>query len=156
MEEKAKTKVKDTLLIIMLKDKEGGVITGEAAESVLYGDNEHYIDGVYSVKNDDGGFTTFVKLTAGKNRVVEDWQFDAVYDYYDESVLEERIDTFAEVEESSDPAWEVSFTFTEEEFDFKLEKRLNGILQLHKEEIAAVFAEIEDKKNDYEEQEKQL
>jgi len=142
--------MKDTNIIIMLKDKDTGEMTEEAMNCSIYGDYEHYIDGAYAVKNDDGDFTTHIKLTVGKERTVENWQFDAIYDYYDESALENLVESFKEVEDVSDPMWEVSFTFSPDKFEFILEKRINGILDAHKAEIEAVFDGIEEHKAEYE------
>ncbi|MDE6357263.1 MAG: hypothetical protein K2L15_01590, partial [Eubacteriales bacterium] len=87
----------------------------------------------------------YLKITTKED--VQDWEYNAIYDYYDTSIFEGiALDTI-ENEEEYNPTWEVILKYIDDEFE--LEKIINKVLFLHKKELDEVFSIISNKKGEY-------
>ena len=132
----------ETIIVIMLKDKSTGFLEKELASLDLT-ENVGYIVNIFAA-DEDGGRKLHIKLST--ERDVEDWEYSAIYDYYD-------IDCFngiAEVIDADDdfnPVWEVVIDYIDE--TNALEERVAEILKVHKNEIEEVFETIKDKEAEY-------
>ena len=88
-----------------------------------------------------------------------DWEYNAIYDYYDAGIFDDTGVAIAEIEDETEdlaegldtdnPAWVVSFPYTEGLGESKLADKIIGILNLHAREIAAVLEDIKDAEGDY-------
>ncbi len=134
--------MEDTLIVIMLKDPQTGFLDKEIA-SFKITENESLIYNTYAAE-ENGAYWVHIKITC--DRELEDWEFEAVYDYYDaESILNE-VETIEECDDCYNPTWDVKFKFDE---STDLEKKINDILDIHKKELESVYKIISDKRNEY-------
>ncbi len=133
-------------LVIMLMEKnlESGFLEKEVGSYTVekYGE---LIDKIFLVKDNDKEIV-HIRVTVDKD--VEDWEYSAIYDEYSPQALEQFILTFDELEDTYNPIWELSFEFLDNQS--LMEKKINNILSTHKKELDKVWANIADKKSDYE------
>lgn len=135
--------MEETVLVIMQKDPATGFLEKELG-SYAIGDGEALIYNTYALETETG-FQVYLKLTV--DREVEDWEFNAIYDYYDEGTLLPEITSIEEDAEAYDPTWIVSFPFLDSVP--AMEEKLKTILALHKQELDSVYEAIADQKDAY-------
>ncbi|MCL2873679.1 MAG: hypothetical protein FWE29_01980 [Defluviitaleaceae bacterium] len=142
MDEKVIHSVDTDAVIIMLKDKPDGLFTSELG---VYRTEEYkeYVSGVFAIEK-DAGYDIFLKLTT--ERDVKDWEFDAIYDYYDElTILTEALDV-SEIQDCHNPTWEVKFFVPGNSY---IQDKLSSVLKLHFLELQSVYEAIIDLSEDY-------
>ncbi|WFD09351.1 DUF6762 family protein [Tepidibacter hydrothermalis] len=130
-------------LILMQKNKETLEIEKEIG-SYTIGSNLDLINGIYMTCEDEKNIV-HLKLTTEKD--VEDWEFSAILDYYDDEVLNELILSVKEIEDAYNPTWEVDFEFVDSQDG--MQSKIESILDKHKKELDEVYAEIKDKEEEY-------
>jgi len=133
-------------MVVMLMEKEvdSGFLVKEIGSYTVEQHGE-LIDGIFSIREEQKE-VVHLRLTVGKD--VEDWEFSAIYDEYNPGVLEQHILSFDELDESYNPTWKITFDFIENQNT--MERMLNTILEIHKQELDRVYGEIIDKKSYYE------
>lgn len=134
----------ETVIVIMLKDSQTGFLEKELGCYALQ-ENEELIYNTYAAANEHGGFTVYIKLTV--ERDVSDWEYNAIFDYYDTEALLPLVDTVRLDTEQYNPTWLVSFPFVDN--IQAMEEKLCAILLAHKQELVSVYEAIADKKDDY-------
>ena len=133
--------MEETVIVIMLKDAETGFLEKElGAYSVS--ENGELIFNIYA-EGEEKKVT--MRLTC--DRELQDWEYDAVYDYYDTETVGALVDSIEEEDGHYDPVWVVTFPFAEEQD--VMEEKLTAILGAHKEELLSVYEAIKDKEDDY-------
>ena len=136
--------MEETVIVIMLKDAEIGFLEKElGAYSVS--ENGELIFNIYA-EGEEKKVT--MRLTC--DRELQDWEYDAVYDYYDTETVGALVDSIEEEDGHYDPVWVVTFPFAEEQD--VMEEKLTAILGAHKEELLSVYEAIKDKEDDYREE----
>ena len=125
--------MEETTIVIMLKDEETGFLDKELG-SYSVPERAELIWSIYVKSNE-------VVLRLSCNRELEDWEYEAVFDYYDTEPVGALVDTIIEEEGHCDPVWIVGFPFIEDQ-----------ILQAHEKELCSVFDAIKDKEDDYREE----
>lgn len=133
----------DTLIVIMLKDSSTGFLEKELG-SYCVGEYENLIVNAYALECDKK-YKVYIKVSV--DRDVEDWEFDAIYDYYDDTAIREIVTSIEEVEDCYNPTWEITFDFIES--NQHMEDRLKQILKYHHDELYDVYTVIEQKKEEY-------
>lgn len=133
----------DSAIVIMLRDKETGFLEKEMGFCTVEKD-EVLIDAIYAEEK-DGNYKIIMKLTCDKE--ISDWEYEAIYDYYDTEVLLEKAASVEEETEVYNPTWKVCFDFIED--SQQLNEKINSLLKLHKKELESVYEAIADKKDDY-------
>ena len=136
----------ETQLVIMLRDKASGFLEKEYAAISLaeLGEFEALLVNVYAER--EGGETLIhVKLSTARD--VEDWQFSAVFDYYDEDVFAGLAEV-REVEDVFNPTWELVFA-APAGTSAELAAKVKGLLEIHSRELADVFEAIAGKESEY-------
>ena len=135
----------ETLIVIMEKNKETGFLEKELGSYAVSEDLQVYLYNTYADLREDGSYSVFMKLTCPNE--VEDWEYSAIFDYYDIETLSPFVSSIEEDEDNFNPTWIVSFEFSE---DVSLtEERIAQILSAHKKELDSVFETIADKKDEY-------
>ena len=134
----------ETVIVIMLKDAETGFLEKELGAYSLP-ENSGLIFNVYAEGEEN---TVVLRLTCDKE--LQDWEYDAVYDYYDPETVGSLVDSIEEEDGHFDPGWVVRFSFAEEQD--VMEEKLADILQAHQEELLSVYEAIKDKEDDYREE----
>jgi len=135
--------MRDTVIVIMSKNKETGFLEKEIGNYTV-AENDHFIVNAYALE-ELGGYKIHIKISVDKE--VEDWEFDAIYDYYDDEALKTLVTEIIEVEECYDPTWEVVFDFIDSQE--AMESKIAAILECHKNELLDVFEVIKEKKSEY-------
>jgi hypothetical protein len=136
--------MEDTVIVIMMKDAETGFLEKELGAYTL-AENSGLIFNIYAEGEDH---TVVLRLTCDKE--LQDWEYDAVYDYYDTETVGALVDVIEEEDGHYDPVWVVRFPFAEEQD--VMEQKLTDILEKHQEELLSVYEAIKDKEDDYREE----
>lgn len=136
--------MEETVIVIMLKDAETGFLEKELGAYSI-SENGELIFNIYAEGEEK---KVVLRLTC--ERELQDWEYDAVYDYYDTETVGALVDSMEEEDGHYDPVWMVTFPFAEEQ-DI-MEQKLTEILEAHKEELLSVYEAIKDKEDDYREE----
>lgn len=136
----------DTIIVIMQKNNKTGLFEKELIS--LYINNEQYILNIYAMENEENKLNIYINLTTEKD--VEDWEYNAIYDYYDKEIFE-KFDLQINEKEEFNPTWELIIKYPEKEEDLK--DILNEIILIHKNEINEIYSIISTKKGEYENEE---
>ena len=134
----------ETVIVIMQKDAETGFLEKELGAYTLP-ENSGLIFNIYAEGEDK---TVVLRLSC--DRELQDWEYDAVYDYYDPETVGALVDSVEEEDGHFDPVWVVRFPFAEEQD--VMEQKLEDILSAHMEELLSVYEAIKDKEDDYREE----
>lgn len=133
--------MEETVIVIMLKDAETGFLEKELGAYSI-SENGEMIFNIYAEGEEK---KVVMRLTC--ERELQDWEYDAVYDYYDTETVGTLVDSMEEEDGHYDPVWVVTFPFAEEQD--VMEQKLTDILDAHKEELLSVYEAIKDKEDDY-------
>ena len=135
----------DTFIVIMLKDNETGFLEKELG---CYAVEDSYglIYNTYAVE-ENGEINVYMRLPC--ERDVEDWEYDAIFDYYDTDTVLEAVSSVCEEDGEYNPMWIVKFEFSED--TELMESKIKKLLDLHKKELDSVYETIADKKDEYSE-----
>jgi hypothetical protein len=126
-------------LVLMEKDKDTGMLTKELA-SYEVNEGAEYITKMYYSEDE-------VYVFFDTQRDVEEWEYSAVYDLFNEEVFIENKYDIEFVDEEYNPTWRVKFEYME---DFQLMKdKLNELCGLISEEMELVFEKIKGKEEEY-------
>jgi len=136
--------MEETVIVIMLKDSKTGFLDKELGCYKIDHD-ENFIYNTFAVEKCDGTYEVVMKLTC--DRDVEDWEFEAIYDYYDNGTLEPFVTSITEEEDCFNPTWSVTFDFIDNTEE--MEEKISQILTLHVQEIKSVYEAIADKRDEY-------
>ena len=136
--------MEDTVIVIMLKDAETGFLEKEMGAYSLP-ENGSLIFNIYA---ENEGKDVVLRLSC--DRELQDWEYDAVYYYYDTETVGALVESIEEEDGHYDPVWVVRFPFAEEQD--VMEEKLADILNAHMEELLSVYEAIKDKEDDYREE----
>lgn len=134
----------ETIVVIMLKDNKTGFLDKELC-SLTLDENEEYILTVFVTEEADGTMLLHLRLTT--ERDVEDWEYDAIYDYYDSERFAGKADKVLEIDDYYNPAWELVLKYDDE--PEKVEQTVTELLKLHRTELEDVYNVIADKESEY-------
>jgi hypothetical protein len=123
----------------MEKDKETGMLAKELG-SYQVSEGAEYIVKMYCVNNE-------VSVFFDTNKDVEEWEYSAIYDLFDEAVFENRGYSIEFQDDEFNPTWIVKFAYVDD-YDTMKEK-INELCELIFEEMKKAFKEIEGKEEEY-------
>ncbi len=136
--------------ILLMKKDQDNIITEEIA-TLDMGLEAEYINSLFVTPN---GETEQLNIQLTTRAGVEDWEYTAIFDYYEEDKVAEGIKQIVKndvqisvCEDEFNPAWEYSFPMVDD--IEKLEALLKEIIQVHKDELQDVLLEIKDKESEY-------
>lgn len=133
----------ETVIVLMLKNTLTGFLDKEIGFLKIL-ENEDFITNTF-VQEENGKF--FVHLKLSTSRDVEEWEFSAIYDYYDLDCFGNQIIEIKEDEDCFNPTWEIIMNFSENME--LLGEEVGKILDIHKNELLSVYKVIEENKNEY-------
>ncbi len=136
----------DTIIVIMEKNVKTGFLEKELA-SLTLAENENLLVNIF-VQEENEKLKTHLKVST--DRDVSDWEYGAVFDYYDTDVFKDAAESVAEEEDCYNPTWEIIFDYTEDTDE--LEEKIIKILNIHKNELNDVYETIKDKEDEYDEE----
>ncbi len=142
--------MEETFIVVMLKEKDSGFFVKELG---TYAISEHinYLVNINAeqVENESN---IVVNMKVMYDKEVEDWEYNAICDYYDTNslIFNDDIKSCVEVKDCYEPTWEVTFNFKDN--DDEIEELIHEILEKHHIEILEVLEAIKDKKDEYTEE----
>ncbi|MGB5823743.1 MAG: DUF6762 family protein [Proteocatella sp.] len=136
--------------ILLMKKDQDNIITEEIATLDMDQEAE-YINSLFVTTNGEKEQLN-IQLTTKSG--VEDWEYTAIFDYYEDDKVADGIKQIVKnevkvsvCEEAFNPTWEYSFPMTE---DIEgMEVLLKAIIQVHEDELKDVLLEIKDKEAEY-------
>lgn len=78
---------------------------------------------------------------------VEEWQFTAIYDYFNEEVFTSKGYSIEAVDDEYNPTWVVKFKYSEDHMVVR--EAIIEICELIKQELKEVFNKIKEKEEEY-------
>ena len=126
-------------LILMERDNETGFVTKEIG-SFEVGEGAKYIKSFY-VQGED----VFIKFDTYDD--VEEWQYTAIYDYFDYTIFEKHDMDIEDIEETFNPTFLIKYNYNDN-FEY-LKEKLDLAIDLIQEAIDKVFKDIEGKEEEY-------
>lgn len=135
--------MEDTSIVLMVKNIKTGFLEKEIG-SYKIEENENLIVSAF-VLECKGNYEVHLKISIDKE--IEDWEFNAIYDYYDNESIKELVTSINEVENCYNPTWEVTFAFINSSVD--MEEKIKTILACHKKELLDTYEVIKDKEKEY-------
>ncbi|NMM65053.1 hypothetical protein HBE96_20940 [Clostridium sp. P21] len=126
-------------LVLMEKDKETNFIVKELG-SYEVSDGAEYITKMFF----DGDK---VNVYFDTNRDVEEWEYSAIFDLFDEKVYSENGFSIEDIDDEYNPTWLVKFDYVEDHG--KMNEKINDLCVLINNSIEKVFEDIKDKKEQY-------
>lgn len=135
----------ETLIVIMEKNKETGFLEKELGSYAVSDELQVFLYNTYAEADENENYTVFMKITCPNE--VEDWEYSAIFDYYDTETLSPFVSSIIEDDDNYNPTWIVSFDFSED--ISVMEKKISDILFNHKTELDSVFEAIADKRDEY-------
>ncbi len=133
----------ESTVVLMQKNTESGLLEKELGCYTVEG-NTALLRQIYA-QQEEAGMMVHLFLTC--DREIEDWEYEAIFDYYDMDALSKWLGNMQEVEGSYHPIWSGVFVYPEE--TEPMEAYLTAVLQAHEAELASVYEAIADKKDDY-------
>ena len=126
-------------VVLMEREKETNFLVKELG-SYEVNDGAEYITKLFY----DG---EKVNLYFDTNKEVEDWEFTAIYDLFDEERFKGIVSSIEPYDEEFNPTWILTFDYDPEHSVF--EERLNHICEVVAETMEKVLKDIEGKEEEY-------
>ena len=134
-------------LVIMMRNNATGFLETEYAAISLaeIGELEPLMVNVFAAKRDE---TTYIhmKLTTGCD--VVDWQYNAIYDYYDTEAFSGLVVSVSELDDVFNPTWELVFECCETD-SAQLAAKVRELLEIHSRELADTLEAIKEAESEY-------
>lgn len=134
----------DTVVVIMLKDSKTGFLDKELC-SLSLNKNEEYIINVYVTEENSAQRLLHLRLST--ERDVLDWEYSAIFDYYDSERFNGKVIKVLEIEDYYNPAWELVLDYIDDTIE--IEAQVEELLELHRAELEDVYSVIADKESEY-------
>lgn len=141
----------ETVIVIMLKNEKTGFFEKEIT-SIPIPKNEDLILNIYATQN---GNNIDIHLNITTDRDVLNWEYDAIYDYYDIEIFKESLSNITEafeVEDEYNPTWKLILNYKDIQLlndSETLKNHIYDLLNIHRQELDSVYKTIEDKKGEY-------
>jgi hypothetical protein len=87
----------------------------------------------------------YIKFYPGRD--VEDWEYSALFDFFDLEMFEEKGYNIQEKDDEYNPIWIIDIKYLEDRI--KLSEKLTQVCSLFKNEIELAFAESNENKEEY-------
>lgn len=126
-------------VVLMEREKETNFLVKELGSYEVH-DGAEYITKLFY----DG---EKVNLYFDTNKEVEDWEFSAIYDLFDENAFSGVVSSLEVYDEEFNPTWIVTFDYDEDHGVFA--ERLNDICLVIAGAMEKVFKDIEGKEAEY-------
>ncbi|MEG2353090.1 MAG: DUF6762 family protein [Clostridium sp.] len=134
--------MENELIVLIEKDSKTNGFIREVTSFAL--EHINLIHSLYIVSNNDE-YTLHMCITT--DRDVEDWEFEAIYDYYDDEALSEMVSSLEDIDEFYNPIWHISIPYIDDRVDMEI--ILNKIIVKHFELLCNSYIEIEENKLEY-------
>jgi len=88
-----------------------------------------------------------INLTFDTHDDVQEWQFTAIYDYFNEEVFRAKGYSIEAIDDEYNPTWLVKFKYSDDHMVVR--EAIIEICELIKQELKEVFIKIKDKEEEY-------
>ncbi len=136
--------MEETVVVVMLKNMQTGFLEKELLSFALPR-HENLLVNLFARETEGETLAIHLRLSTGQD--VENWQFNAIYDYYDTQIFGEEVTYLGELEDSYNPTWEVSFNCPQDLAS--VPETIAAILDLHHQELQSVYEAIKDQEDSY-------
>lgn len=126
-------------VVLMEREKETNFLVKELGSYEVHEGTEYITKLFYDGEK--------VNLYFDTNKEVEDWEFSAIYDLFDEEAFKGVVKTIEVYDEEYNPTWIVTFDYDEDHGVFA--QRLNDVCIVIVDTIEKAFKDIEGKEEDY-------
>jgi len=92
-------------------------------------------------------FGELINLTFDTHDDVEEWQFTAIYDYFNEEIFRSKGYTIEAIDDEYNPTWLVKFKYSDDHMVVR--EAIIEICELIKKELKEVFIKIKEKEEEY-------
>ncbi|MGH4052433.1 MAG: DUF6762 family protein [Clostridium sp.] len=92
-------------------------------------------------------FGELINLTFDTHDDVEEWQFTAIYDYFNEEAFTAKGYIVEAIDDEYNPTWLVKFKYSDDHMVVR--EAIIEICELIKQELKKVFIKIKDKEEEY-------
>ena len=133
----------ETVIVVMTKDVRTGFLEKELLSFRLMVHEELLVN-IFALEAADG-WRLCMKVSTGRD--VEDWQFDAIYDYYDTGVFVQAGAVAEEEADCHNPTWALAFACPDNLDDAG--RIVADLLRIHADELAAVYETIQHQEEAY-------
>lgn len=128
-------------LVLMRRDKETNILSEEIG-SYKVGEGAKLVTKMYCIDNE-------VSVFFSTDRDVEEWEFSAIYDNFNEELFNNNGFIISFEEDEYNPTWKVNFELLEEYSE--MEEKVSSLCELIDGEMKRVLDEIKDKEEEYKE-----
>jgi len=135
--------MEENIIVLMLRNTETGFLERELA-AFCTEDNGLLVN--LTATEAEGGYLVHAKASTARD--VLDWEFNAIYDYYDTDIYAEAGMACAEFEDCENPTWEITFAWGGSVAE--LAGVVGKALFLHRSELASVYEAIAPLRVEYE------
>jgi len=130
----------ENTIVIMEKNIETNFLETELATLKIQANDEYLLNVFVMREKDENAENENLKLhlKISTDKDVEDWQYEEIFNQYNEEIYAEMQLTISEDLEEFNPTWEIVFDYNEE----ALENQITKILSLHKTELSRINNEM--------------
>lgn len=125
------------IILMMEKDKEGNFLKEIDSYTIEKSD---LVNGLYAINEDK--LNVYIILST--DRDVENWEFDAIYDWFNLDNLKEFYIGVQDMDDVYNPSFKFKLSFEE-----NMEEKLNKFIELYYEELLKTYDEIINHKEEY-------
>lgn len=130
------------VLVLMQKDKETGFVLDTINSYTIY-EGMGLVTKVFAEEVETEIMVNLYLTT----KDVEDWEFEALFDYYDTGIYKGLVVGVEEIDDDYNPTWLLKFKYNENRQE--MEAYINQIIGLHIEELERAIEEIKDVADEY-------
>ena len=130
----------ENTIVIMEKNIETNFLETELATLKIQANDEYLLNVFVMREKDENTENENLKLhlKISTDKDVEDWQYEEIFNQYNEEIYAEMQLTISEDLEEFNPTWEIVFDYNDE----ALENQITKILSLHKTELSRINNEM--------------
>ena len=88
-----------------------------------------------------------IDLTFDTQVDVEEWQFTAIYDYFNEEIFRSKGYSIEAIDDEYNPTWVVKFKYSDDHMVVR--EAIIEVCELIKQELKEVFVKIKEKEEEY-------
>lgn len=129
--------MEENIIVLIEKDKDKKFLREIESYNI---EKSEFVESLYAI--DEDGLKVYLTLTTNKD--VEDWQFNAIYDYIEIEDLEENCLGVEEVEDTYNPTFTFKLNYKE-----NMEEDLNTLIEDFSERLLSAYEVIEQHKEEY-------
>ncbi|SHH50718.1 hypothetical protein SAMN02745196_00603 [Clostridium collagenovorans DSM 3089] len=134
--------MENELIVLIEKEDKTNNFLREVTSFAL--DKGNLVHSLYMVKEND---KYIVHMLLTTDRDVEEWEFEAIYDYYEDENLKDTVSTIEDADDYFNPTWHITLPYNDDRVEMEI--LLDNILNTHFETLENTYELIKENKEDY-------